>query len=74
MKVQIEIQEKESYEDATFSLSITDMSVKDRESLKELPDIIAQQYRNFFKLRYGIEKTDGEMHRTSNPRTLQDTL
>lgn len=36
--------------DATFSITITDIKVGNREVLKELPDLVRDAYLNFLKM------------------------
>lgn len=51
--MQIDIQEKENGDvtNATFSLMIVDMEVKNLGALKELPEMIKKKYLDFYKLK-----------------------
>lgn len=53
MKVNIEFEEEEGYgnpDHVTFSIAITDMELKNRKALGELPDMIKEAYVKFRKL------------------------
>lgn len=73
MKISIKINapEKDFYDGATFSLTITDMPINKMECLKTLHNDVKRQYLNTVKMMMGEETAD-ELGKHLNQRTHQD--